>query len=80
MRRLIGCLAVGLVALSGVLALRADDQPKGLGLDPTPTCKSYGTVVTFAKDPNEAARLAAKQEKLVMVLHISGIFEDPGLT
>ena len=27
-----------------------------------------------------APKLAAKEEKLVMVLHISGIFEDPNLT
>jgi hypothetical protein len=79
MRRFAGWLAVGLIAVWGGLATRADDQPKGLGLD-TPTCKTYGTVVTFAKSPSEAAKMAAKEEKLVMVLHISGIFEDPNLT
>jgi hypothetical protein len=78
MRRSVGWLAVGLVALCSAFVLRADDQPKGLGLEPT--CQTYGTVVTFAKSPSEAAKLAAKEEKLVMVLHISGIFEDPNLT
>ena len=79
MRRSVGWLAVGLIAVWGALATRADDQPKGLGLG-TPTCKAYGTAVVFAKSPSEAAKLAAKEEKLVMVLHISGIFEDPDLT
>jgi hypothetical protein len=40
----------------------------------------HGTAVNFVDSPSEAARLALKQEKLVMVLHISGIFEDPGCT
>jgi hypothetical protein len=36
--------------------------------------------VDFVSTPSEAARLAQKQEKLVFVLHLSGIFEDPTLT
>ena len=40
----------------------------------------FGTKVDFVDSPKEAATLAAKQEKLVMVLHVSGHFEDPGLT
>ena len=40
----------------------------------------HGTAVAFVDSPSEAARLAQKQEKLVFVLHISGIFEDPGCT
>ena len=40
----------------------------------------HGTAVAFVDSPSEAAKLALKQEKLVMVLHISGIFEDPGCT
>ena len=79
MRRFVGWLAVGLMAVGGGLATRADDQPKGLGLA-TPTCKAYGTAVVFAKSPSEAAKLAAKEEKLVMVLHISGYFEDSDFT
>ncbi len=72
-----GLLAVGLLAVSSAFAVRANDQPKGLG---EPTCKAYGTAVVFAKTPSEAAKLAAKEEKLVMVLHISGLFEDPDFT
>ena len=43
------------------------------------TC-GYGTKIDFLDNPKEAAKLAKKQEKLVMVLHVSGYFEDPGLT
>ena len=40
----------------------------------------FGTKIDFVDAPKEAAALAKKQEKLVMVLHVSGHFEDPGLT
>ena len=46
--------------------------------DPT-TC-GHGTKIDFMDNPKEAAALAKKEEKLVMVLHVSGHFEDPGLT
>lgn len=44
-----------------------------------PTC-GYGTKIDFVDSPKDAAALAKKQEKLVLVLHVSGHFEDPGLT
>ena len=40
----------------------------------------HGTAVKFYKSPSEAAREALKAEKLVFVLHISGLFEDPDFT
>jgi hypothetical protein len=40
----------------------------------------FGTKVQFVDTPSEAARLAAKEEKLVFVLHVSGHFEDPRFT
>jgi len=43
------------------------------------TCE-FGTKIRFVDTPKEAAVLAKKQEKLVFVLHVSGHFEDPGLT
>jgi hypothetical protein len=43
------------------------------------TC-GHGTTLAFVETPKEAAALAKKQEKLVLVLHVSGHFEDPGLT
>ena len=42
--------------------------------------KQYGTSVEWAGSPSEAAKLAREQEKLVFVLHVSGLFEDPKLT
>jgi hypothetical protein len=44
------------------------------------TCGNYGTSVHFVATPSEAARQALKEEKLVFVLHVSGLFEDPTLT
>lgn len=65
-RSLLGLAAVALLA-----------APAGAA-DPT-TC-GHGTKIDFVDSPKVAAALAKKQEKLVMVLHVSGHFEDPGLT
>jgi hypothetical protein len=43
------------------------------------TC-GHGTKLDFVSSPKEAATIAKKEQKLVMVLHVSGHFEDPGLT
>ncbi len=40
----------------------------------------FGTRVEFVDTPKEAAATARKEQKLVFVLHVSGHFEDPGLT
>jgi hypothetical protein len=44
------------------------------------SCGKHGTTVNFLDTPSEAANLAKKQQKLVMVLHVSGEFENSGLT
>lgn len=44
------------------------------------TCGKHGTSVDFVATPAEAAKLAREKQKLVMVLHISGHFEDPRFT
>ena len=44
------------------------------------TCGEYGTTVVFAESPAEAAEQAIKDEKLVLVLHVSGNFETPDYT
>jgi hypothetical protein len=67
MRRLTRWLALGLITLCAPAAAQE-------------TCNTHGTRVEFEKSPSAAAKRAAKEEKLVLVLHISGIFEDPGLT
>lgn len=63
------CITLGLAELS-------------LAAPPTPaaTCGDYGTAVEFVDSPKEAAKLAEKDQKLVFVLHVSGHFEDPGVT
>jgi hypothetical protein len=44
------------------------------------SCGEYGTSIYFEETPVAAAKAAKKDGKLVMVLHISGHFEDPALT
>jgi len=41
---------------------------------------SCGTSIDFFDSPQEAAKQAEKDEKLVFVLHVSGNFEDPRFT
>jgi hypothetical protein len=40
----------------------------------------HGTAVDFVATPSEAAHIAKKDQKLVLVLHVSGHFEDPRFT
>lgn len=48
--------------------------------DAQPKADCHGTAIEFVDTPVEAAKLAAQQKKLVLVLHVSGHFEDPGFT
>jgi hypothetical protein len=75
-RRLLLSSAAGLVAALGLLGAPAAANPPA----PAPTCGDYGTAVQFVKTPSLAAKQALKEEKLVLVLHVSGLFEDPNLT
>jgi hypothetical protein len=61
-------LAPALWSLGGGSAAAADKE----------AC--HGTSIEFVDTPSEAARLAKKEHKLVFVLHVSGLFEDPKLT
>lgn len=61
-----------------VMAAAALAAPS-LRADGPATC-GYGTTIEFVDTPKEAAALARKQEKLVLVLHVSGHFEDPRFT
>ena len=72
MRHLLLVLGLGLMA-SGLSTAWA--KPPA---DEESTC--HGTAVHFVGTPSEAARRALKEEKLVFVLHVSGHFEDPGIT
>ena len=40
----------------------------------------FGTTIHFVESPKDAAAQAKKDEKLVMILHVSGNFEDPRFT
>jgi hypothetical protein len=48
--------------------------------EPAPTCGKHGTSIEFVATPSEAAQQAKKEGKLVFVLHVSGLFEDPKFT
>jgi len=93
MRRLLVCTALGLCLVAGPAARAADlkGAPAGGGkvpppsvvkevTEPAPTCGKHGTSIEFVDTPAEAAKQAKKEGKLVFVLHISGIFEDPRFT
>jgi hypothetical protein len=41
---------------------------------------TFGTAFVFARDPLQAARMAKEAHKLLMILHVSGNFEDAGFT
>ena len=77
MRRLWTWIIAGLLGLATLPAVAAAG---GKAKGEEATCGEFGTSLHFEKNPSDAARIAQKEEKLVFVLHISGQFEDPGLT
>ncbi len=80
MRRILLYTAAGLLPALGLLAAPAQARDKG-GPAKAEVCSGdYGTSVHFVKTPSEAARQARKEEKLVFVLHVSGLFENPDFT
>jgi hypothetical protein len=54
-------------------------MPTAAGDEP-PVCQNHGTAVDFLSTPKEAAAQAKKEQKLVFVLHVSGLFETPEFT
>ena len=86
MRRILIASVAALLPALWLLSAQASEQ-SGIAKASAPkvtdlggSCGDYGTSVHFVKTPSEAARQALKEEKLVFVLHLSGIFEDPTLT
>ncbi len=69
MRGLIPGAALGLAALFGLASAQGADLTG-----------KHGTAIDFVASPKEAAAKAQKEQKLVFVLHVSGIFENPCLT
>ena len=87
--RALGLVPVGVLGLS--LGLASGSELKGRPLSPIksaieelvptkPGCGRHGTSVDFLATPKDAAEQAKKEEKLVLVLHVSGHFEDPRFT
>jgi hypothetical protein len=73
-------LGVGL-ALALVAAVHgADTRKADAAKEEDCGCNNHGTSVRFFDSPQAAAVQAKKAEKLVMVLHISGNFENPDFT
>jgi hypothetical protein len=64
------------------LALLAWGVPAGQAADKAEegSCSAHGTSVSFFDSPSAAAQRAKKEQKLVMVLHVSGNFENPDFT
>jgi hypothetical protein len=67
---------VSLALIFGGTAIAKSEVP----LKTETSCGDYGTQVHFEDSPTDAAKAAKKDGKLVMVLHISGHFDDPKLT
>ena len=42
--------------------------------------ENFGTTIGFVRNPAEAARIAAQEQRLTFLLHVSGSFEDAGFT
>ena len=67
--------------MAGRRTCRSRGEDKGSKPSQAETCTGdFGTSVHFENSPSDAAKRALKEEKLVMVLHISGYFEDSDFT
>lgn len=64
------------VSIGGGCLVAGDKTP----YKPAAKCSEYGTSVHFEDTPADAAKQAKQDEKLVLILHVSGHFEDPKLT
>jgi hypothetical protein len=79
--RRIFLFTAGFLPALALLGAPAGATPPGsVPKAPETSCGNYGTSVQFVKTPSEAARQALKEEKLVFVLHVSGLFETPDFT
>ena len=80
MRWRLRTLVLGLLVAGFCSPLQSGDKKplgKGFGAE---TCGDFGTSVHFEKNPKDAAKKALKEEKLVLVFHISGHFEEVDYT
>jgi hypothetical protein len=80
-RRWIVAIAVlGFLLLGWHVPLPAAVTDPPATCTPNGTCGKFGTSVQFVSTPSEAGKRALKEEKLVLVLHVSGHFEDSKFT
>jgi len=80
-RRIMWTSAVGFLSVLWLSsALARDTATTASKFTEEKTCGEFGTTIEFEPSPSDAARKALKEEKLVLVLHISGLFEDPDFT
>ncbi len=70
------------VALAAVVLLGGADPTKDARSQPVNSKpdRSYGTTIQWESDLHKAAKLADRQDKLLMVLAVAGHFEDPFFT
>jgi hypothetical protein len=73
MRWCLRTLGLGLLIAGFCTPLQSSDKKPE-------TCGDFGTTVHFEQNPKDAAKKALKEEKLVLVFHISGHFEEPDYT
>ena len=66
-------LTLAVLAL-GASAAAADEACGRCGKE------TYGTSISWENTPNDAARKARDEQKLVFILHVSGNFEDAAFT
>jgi hypothetical protein len=71
---------LGVLASAGTMQAETTGKSKKAEVCTTDGCGKFGTSVQFVESPSEAARQALKAEKLVLVLHVSGDFENPDFT
>jgi hypothetical protein len=55
-------------------------EPAPLDAAAAAPCGRFGTAIEFVRSPAIAFDRAARERKLVLVLHLAGHFEDPGFT
>lgn len=86
MKRLLIMSAAGLFAILWASQASAEGVAKKKPGSPivkpsqAETCGDHGTSVHFEPNPSVAARKAREEQKLVLVLHISGLFENSDFT
>ena len=68
------------LAVAPVIKERPAPKAPVAAVDAPATCDTLGTSVEFDANPARASQRAAKEGKLLMILHVSGNFEDSAFT